>query len=156
MDTPERIGRRRFLTAAGAGAAMTVGLPGLAGAAEWSDAEKANAKVVTDMCAAWTAPIDFDKIGRFLAEDCSFRASETAAPVKGRQAIVDALRKMLGTSQKAGFEIVQTFARGPMVVNERFDRFTLPARSIDWNGVGVFFVKNGLIQEWSDYTIRMG
>jgi limonene-1,2-epoxide hydrolase len=156
MDTPEPIGRRRFLTAAGAGAAMTLGLPGLVGAAEWNDAEKANAKVVTDMCAAWAAPIDFDKIGRFLAEDCSFRASETAAPVKGRQAIVDALRKMLGTSQKAGFEIVQTFARGPMVVNERFDRFTLPARSIDWNGVGVFFVKNGLIQEWSDYTIRMG
>ena len=107
------------------------------------------------MCAAWTAPIDFDKIGRFLAEDCSYRASETSAPVKGRQAIVDTLRKMLGSPQKAEFEIVQSFARGPMVVNERFDRFTLPARSIDWNGVGVFWVKNGLIQEWNDYTIRM-
>jgi hypothetical protein len=28
---------------------------------------------------------------------------------------------MLGTVSKAEFEIVQTFARGPMVVNERFD-----------------------------------
>jgi limonene-1,2-epoxide hydrolase len=155
MDSAARIGRRRFLTAAGAGAAVTFGLPGLAGAAEWSDAEKANAKVVSDMCAAWSVPIDFDKIGRFLAEDCSYRATETAPPVKGRQAIVDGLRKTLGPSQKAGFEIVQTFARGPMVVNERFDRFTLPARSIEWNGIGVFLVKNGLIQEWNDYTIRM-
>jgi limonene-1,2-epoxide hydrolase len=155
MDSPELIGRRRFLATAGVGAAVTVGLPGLAAAADWTDAEKANVKVVADMCAAWTVPIDFDKIGRFLADDCSYRASETAAPVKGRQAIVDGLRKMLGPSQKAGFEIVQTFARGPMVVNERFDRFTLAARSIDWNGIGVFFVKNGLIQEWNDYTIRM-
>jgi limonene-1,2-epoxide hydrolase len=155
MDSKHRIGRRRFLTTAGAGAAVTLGLPGLAGAAEWTAAEKASVKVVNDMCAAWTAPVDFDKIGRFLAEDCSYRATETAAPVKGRQAIVDSLRKMLGSSQKAGFEIVQTFARGPMVVNERFDRFTLPARTIDWNGIGVFFVKNGLIQEWNDYTIRM-
>jgi limonene-1,2-epoxide hydrolase len=155
MDSPERIGRRRFLTTAGAGAALTLGVPGLARAAEWTDAEKANAKVVTDMCAAWTAPLDFDKIGRFLAEDCSYRASETAAPVKGRQAIVETLKKMLGSPSKAGFEVVQTFARGPMVVNERFDRFTLQARSVDWNGVGVFYLKNGLIQEWNDYTIRM-
>jgi limonene-1,2-epoxide hydrolase len=156
MDSPERIGRRRFLAAAGAGTAVTFGIPGLVAAAEWSDTEKANAKVVTDMCAVWTAPIDFDKIGRFLAEDCTFRLSETAAPIKGRQAIVDALRKSLGESQKVSFEIVQTFARGPMVVNERIDRFTLPARSIDWNGVGVFFLRNGLIQEWSDYTVRRG
>jgi limonene-1,2-epoxide hydrolase len=156
MESPEHIGRRRFLTTAGAAAALTFGMPGVAGAAEWTEAEKANAKVVTDMCAAWTAPIDYDKIGRFLAEDCSYRASETAAPVKGRQVIVDTLKKMLGSPSKAGFEIVQTFARGPMVVNERFDRFTLPARSVDWNGIGVFYVKNGLIQEWNDYTIRMG
>jgi len=155
MDSTHLIGRRRFITAAGAGAGVTLGWPALAGAAEWTTAEKATVKVVNDMCAAWTAPVDFDKVGRFLAEDCSYRATETAAPVKGRHAIVDSLRKALGSSQKAGFEIVQTFARGPMVVNERFDRFTLPARSIEWNGVGVFFVKNGLIQEWNDYTIRM-
>ena len=42
------------------------------------------------------------------------------------------------------------------VVNERFDRFTLPNRTINWIGVGVFFVRNGAIAEWSDFTIRMG
>jgi limonene-1,2-epoxide hydrolase len=155
MKQRDQIGRRRFLTGSAIGAAATLALPGLAAAADWTDAEKANVKVVNDMCAAWTAPIDFDRIGRFLADDCTFRASETAAPVKGRQAIVDTLRKMLGSPSKARFDIVQTFARGPMVVNERFDLFTLPAREINWNGVGVFFLKNGLIAEWSDYTIRM-
>jgi limonene-1,2-epoxide hydrolase len=149
------LGRRAFLGAAGMGALATIGLPGAVEAAEWTQAEKANVQVVNDMCAAWVAPLDFDKIGRFLAEDCVFRASETSAPIKGRQAIVDALRKMLRSPQKAEFEIVQTFARGPLVVNERFDRFTMPERSINWNGVGVFYVKDGKIAEWSDYTIRM-
>ena len=153
-STDSTTSRRRFLQAAVAGAAGSLVIPGLASAAEWTAAEKASVKVVNDMCAAWKAPLDFDAIGRFLAEDCVFRASETAPPMKGRQAIVDGLRKMLGAPSKAGFEIVQTFARGPIVVNERFDRFTMPNRQVDWNGVGVFFVRDGLIAEWSDYGIK--
>lgn len=150
------VGRRGFLALSLAGAAGTLGVPSTAAAADWTDAEKANVKVVNDMCAAWSAPLDFDKIGRFLAEDCVFRPSETAQPIKGRQAIVDALRKMLGSPERAKFDIVQTFARGPMVINERFDRFTMPNRKIDWNGVGVFFLKNGQIAEWLDFTVKMG
>jgi limonene-1,2-epoxide hydrolase len=156
MLLPEPIDRRRFLTAAGIGTVAALSIPGLAAGADWSDAEKANVKLVNDMCAAWAAPVDFDRIGTFFAEDCTYRASETAMPIKGRQAIIDGLRKMLGSPQKAQFEIVQTFARGPMVVNERFDRFTMPQRSINWNGIGVFFLRNGKIAEWSDFTIRMG
>lgn len=150
----DQFGRRSFLGATLAAAAGTVGMPRLADAADWSDAEKANVKVVNDMSAVWTAPVDFDKVGRYLAEDCTYRANETAPPVKGRQAIVDGLRKSLGAATKAQFEILQTFARGPMVVNERIDRFTLPTRSVNWNGVGVFFLKDGLIVEWNDYTVR--
>ncbi len=156
MHDTSTLGRRHFLTASLAGAAGTLAVPGLASAADWTDSEKANVKVVNDMCAAWSAPLDLDKIGRFLAEDCVYRASETAQPVKGRQAIVDTLRKMLGSPEKAKFDIVQTFARGPMVINERFDRFTMPNRSVNWNGIGVFYVKNGLIAEWLDYTVKMG
>lgn len=150
------VDRRQFLTAGVVGAAGSLAIPGLASAADWTDSEKANVKVVNDMCAAWAAPLDFDKIGRYLAEDCVFRASETAQPVKGRQAIVDTLKKMLGSPSMAKFDIVQTFARGPMVVNERFDRFTMPNRNVNWNGVGVFYLKNGLIQEWLDFTVKMG
>ena len=150
----EPVKRRQFLTLSVAGAAAAFALPTEAAAAELTAAEQANVKVVNDMCAAWTAPIDFDRIGKFLAEDCTFRASETSPPIKGRQAIVEGLRKMLGSPAKARFDIVQTFARGPMVVNERFDRFTLQNREINWNGVGIFYLKDGLISEWSDFTIR--
>jgi limonene-1,2-epoxide hydrolase len=145
------LNRRAFF---GAGAAL-LALPAGAAAAEWTALEKANVKVVNDMCAAWVAPLDLAKVGGFLAEDCVYRATETTPAVKGRQAIMEGLKKMLGSPDKVEFEIVQTFARGPMVVNERFDRFTMPGRSINWHGIGVFFVKDGKIAEWSDFTISM-
>lgn len=156
MLLPESIDRRRFLTTAALGTAAAWSIPALAAGADWTDTEKANVKVVNAMCSAWSAPLDFDRIGSFLADDCTFRSSETAMPITGRQAIIDSLRKMLGSPQKAQFEIVQTFARGPIVMNERFDRFTMPQRNINWNGVGVFFLRNGLIAEWNDFAIKMG
>ena len=147
--------RRSFLASAGLAAPAAIAVPGLAGAADWTAAEKANVAVVTEMCRTWKAPVDFDKVASFLSDDCVYRATETAPPVKGRQAILDTLKKMLGTVSKAEFEIVQTFARGPMVVNERFDRFTMPQRSMEWHGIGVFMLKDGKIAEWNDYTITM-
>jgi limonene-1,2-epoxide hydrolase len=149
-----RISRRTLLGTAGIGAAAVFGFARTAGAAEWTAAEKANVAVVNDMCRAWAAPLDFDKIGSFLAEDCVFRASETAPAIKGRQAIVDALKKMLGAPSKAEFEVVETFARGPIVFNERFDRFNMPQRNVNWHGVGVFVLKGGKIAEWSDFALR--
>jgi len=147
--------RRSFLASAGLAAPAAVAVPAFAAAADWTAAEKANVAVVTEMCRTWKAPVDFDKVASFLSDDCVYRATETAPPVKGRQAIVDSLKKMLGTVSKAEFEIVQTFARGPMVVNERFDRFTMPQRSMEWHGIGVFMLKDGKIAEWNDYTIQM-
>jgi len=147
--------RRSFLASAGLAAPAALAVPSVAAAADWTAAEKANVAVVTEMCRTWKAPVDFDKVASFLADDCVYRATETAPPVKGRQAILDSLKKMLGTVSKAEFEIVQTFARGPMVVNERFDRFTMPQRSMEWHGIGVFMVKGGKIAEWNDYTIEM-
>ena len=148
------VSRRTFLSAAGVGAATVAGLPVLLEAADWTAPEKANVAVVTEMCRAWVAPLDLEKVGSFLAEDCVYRATETAPPIKGRQAIVEGLKKMLGSPSKVTFDLVQTFARGPIVFNERFDRFTMPQRNVNWHGVGVFVVRDGRIAEWSDFTIH--
>src|SRR2546430_3323320 len=43
------------------------------------------------------APLDLEKVGSFLAKDCVYRPTETAPPIRGRQAIVEALKKMLGS-----------------------------------------------------------
>ncbi len=145
--------RRAFLSAAAGLGVGAVLRPTILGAADSTAAEKANVKTVNDMCAAWVAPLDFDRIGRFLSDDCVFRASETSPPVKSREAIVESLKRMLGTAQRAEIQVVQSFAKGPIVFNERFDRFTMGERKIDWHGVGIFFLKNGKIAEWSDFVI---
>ena len=91
-----------------------------------------------------------------LAAAPAHAQSDCAAP---QSAVIKALKEECsGDAERhctMEFEIVQTFARGPMVVNERFDRFTMPQRSMEWHGIGVFMLKNGKIAEWNDYTIQM-
>ena len=146
--------RRRFLKAAGMGAAAAV-LPTQVGATGQTPAETANIEIVSGMCAAWVAPLDLERVGSFLADACVFRSTQDASPVSGRAAIVECLQQSVGAATAAEFEVVDTFARGPVVVNERFDRLTLPASQIVWHGVGVFHVAGGEIVEWSDFTIEI-
>ena len=52
------------------------------------------------------------------------------------------------------FEVLDTFARGPMVINERIDYFSNFAINT-WRGVGVFFIRDNKIVDWYDNTIEM-
>jgi limonene-1,2-epoxide hydrolase len=145
--------RSAFTTVAtaGVGLAAVAGLRGKANAAEPTPTEKANMQVVHDFCAAWPGH-DLDRVMSFFAENCAYRMTEDQEPNKGRQAVLDRIKSFLNNVQ--GFEVIETFAKGPMVVNERRDHFTgLPLKT--WHGVGVFFVKDGKIVEWSDYTIEI-
>jgi limonene-1,2-epoxide hydrolase len=42
-----------------------------------------------------------------------------------------------------------------MVMNHRIDSFKSTKQPLTWEGIGVFFVKDGRIREWSDYTIKV-
>jgi limonene-1,2-epoxide hydrolase len=145
--------RRTFFTATALGAAATLAPERLLAAAP-SAAEQANIKVVTDFCAAW-AGHDLNKVMSFFADNCAYRVSETRDPVKGRDAVTAVIKGFL--DRVVRFEVLDTYARGPMVFNERIDHFTpggeMPLKS--WRGVGVFFLKDGKIVEWQDYTISM-
>jgi len=151
MATQPDRNRRAFL----ATALGTVGAAGMAAgeadAAALTSAEQANVKVVNDFCAAWASrDRDASKITKFFADSVAYRMTETAEPVKGRSAVEERIKSFL--DRVARFEVLETFARGPMVFNERIDHFTGgPLRS--WRGVGVFFLKDGKIVEWYDYTI---
>jgi len=145
------ITRRSTFPAAGLGLAAIAGLHGRAYAAGQTTAEKANVQVVNDFCAAWPSH-NIDRIMSFFAEDCSYRMTETQQPSKGREAVVDRIKTYLDSVQ--GFEVLETFAKGPMVFNERHDHFMGGPLKM-WHGVGVFFLREGKIVEWSDYTISM-
>ena len=148
MRSKSVLSRRNALTAAGAGLASLVS-PRDAHAADWTSAERANVQVVNDFCAAWPSH-DLKKVTSFFADDGAYRMSERQEPSKGSQAVAEKINSFIGNVVK--FEVLETFARGPMVFNERIDHFqNLNIKS--WHGVGVFFLRDGKIVEWYDYTI---
>jgi len=89
---------------------------------------------------------------RFFAEDSAYRMMETMALADGKDAVSERIQTIINNVDR--FEVLETFARGPMVINERIDYFS--DFSINtWHGVGVFFIRDGKIVDWYDYTIEM-
>ena len=142
--------RRASLATASLGV-LAASLPQRLKAADMSPMERTNVQVVNDFCAAWPAH-EPAKIMSFFADNCAYRMTETMEPNKGHDAVAARVTALAGTVQ--GFEVLDTWARGPMVINERIDRFTSGTLK-SWHGVGVFFLKDGKIVEWYDYTIAM-
>lgn len=148
--------RRALLGTAGAGViAALVGIDAAA-AADLSEVEKANVKVVNDFCAAWKSG-DPVKLGSFFADDCVVRMAAhdpTRPRLAGQSAIVDTLKNLF-TRSKVELIVEATFAKGPLVVNSRIDRIVPQSGSgvRDVYYAGVFFVQNGKIKEWSDYDV---
>ncbi len=142
--------RRGFL-AAGAGALAPGGMPRSADAAELSVDEQANVKIVNDFCAAWPNH-DLDTLMAFFADDGAYRMTETTPRADGRDAVAERIQTILNNVER--FDVLVTFAGGPMVINERIDYFSDFSLKT-WHGVGVFFIREGKIVDWYDYTIRM-
>lgn len=78
--------------------------------------------------------------------------TETTELADGRDAVAARIQTILSNVDR--FEVLDTFARGPMVINERIDYFSDFALKT-WHGVGVFFIRDGKIVDWYDYTIEM-
>ena len=150
MGNAPEINRRGFL-AAGAGVAGLAAFARSADAAEMTADEKANVKIVNDFCAAWPSH-DLARVMAFFPDNGAYRMTETIEPAKGRDAVTARVKSIIDRVVK--FDVLDTWARGPMVINERIDSFSGgPLKA--WHGVGVFFVKDGKIVEWYDYTISM-
>jgi limonene-1,2-epoxide hydrolase len=148
MRPENRLSRRVALGLSGAGILSLAPIAQL-NAADLTPAERANVQVVNNFCAAWPNH-DLAKVLSFFADDAAYRMSERQEPAKGHKAVSDKINGFLKNVVR--FEVLDTFARGPMVFNERIDHFQdLGLKS--WHGVGVFFLRDGKIVEWYDYTI---
>ena len=154
------LGRRHVL--AGSGIAMLGGLLGGARSSaqewtevdDWTAVEARNIGVVAEFCAAWGTR-DLSNVNATLAENCIYRMSETTPPVHGHSGLADQMQPWIDTSHTIEFEILETHAKGPIVMNHRIDRWMSTTRPVTWEGIGIFFVEDGKIVEWSDYNIRI-
>jgi limonene-1,2-epoxide hydrolase len=139
--------RRQAITAATLGTLAACYPLSLRGAKPMAQ-EKANIQAVKDFCEAWPAH-DVGKIMSYFADNCAYRPLETMETAKGRDAVEKEIRRFVNNVER--FEILETWARGPMVINRRIDHFTR-FQIKAWHGTGVFFLKDGRIVEWFDYT----
>ncbi len=144
--------RRTLL--AGSGIALLGALAATRGASAQarSETESRNVALVEEFCAAWSTR-DLQRVTALMAEGSVYRMTETTPPAVGHAALIAQMQPWVDTSSAIEFKILETFASGPLVINHRIDRFASATRPLTWEGVGVFFVKDGKIQEWSDYTI---
>jgi len=153
-------GRRQLL--AGSGLAMLGGLLGGKRAAaqgseevdDWSEVEKQNVRIVAEFCAAWGTR-DLANVNTTMADNSIYRMSESTPPVYGHDGLAEQMQEWIDSSHTVEFEILQTWAKGPLVINHRIDRWLSTTRPVIWEGVGVFFLQSGKIVEWSDYNIRV-
>jgi len=119
-----------------------------------SDEEKANIRLVDKFCAAWEA-MDLQQVTATMNEQCIYRQSQDTPPVTGHQAVIDLMQPWIESSHAITYEVLETFARGPVVINRRIDIYHSETNNLEWEGVGLFLIEDGLIREWQDFTMRI-
>ena len=124
-------------------------------AASAATIEKTNIQLIKDFCKAWgeDPPDPEDMANKYLADDCVVRFGDTIDPVTGHDAAVALFQTFLSNGERYDLKILETFARGPVVVNSRIDSTIKSTRTTHPTSVvGVFIVRDGTIKEWSDYV----
>lgn len=152
--------RRDILTASAATGVLTALLASGARGQEspvygaGSDEERANIALVDRFCKAWEA-MDLSGVTATMTEDAVYRQSQDTPPVTGHQALIDMMQPWIESSHAITYRVLDTYARGPVVINHRIDIYHSETNHLEWEGVGLFLVENGLIREWQDFTMRI-
>jgi limonene-1,2-epoxide hydrolase len=154
LDDSENFPRRGLLAGTAFAALATFARSGQTQAQGTSTAEAANRQLVADFCAAWST-LNLQNVVALMSNESVYRMTEDTPPVTGHQALIDQMQPWVDTSSAIEFRILDTFPRGPLVVNHRIDSFSSDTRTLTWEGVGVFLIEDGRIREWFDYTIRV-
>ena len=115
--------------------------------------ELANVAVVGDFLAS-LKPRNITTMAGYLSPACVYRMTETSPPDQGYEAMKQRLRPFVDSADQIEIKILTTHAAGPIVINHRIDKFTSATRPLLFEGVGVFFLAGGKINEWTDYTVR--
>ena len=151
--------RRTFFPARFFGALTMAALPGIAATADMTESERTNSKVIGDMVAMWdivaaSTPPDVDKLKPFFTDDCAFRLRPTdTAATRGFDVVQAAIQRGTANGQKIRHELLDRFAKGPVVVMEKLNQFITPDKTRTSHVVAVFLMKDGKIAEWTEYFI---
>jgi limonene-1,2-epoxide hydrolase len=151
--------RRSFFSSGICGALAMAALPSSPAVAKTTDGEKANIKTVRDWSAAFDTvaasdPPDLTKLVPYFSVDCAFRLRPTGTvPEYGLDAIAAAIRRVTANGQRVHQVLLDSFAKGPIVVVEKLNHFITPEKTRTSHVVAVYVFKDGKIVEWTEYFI---
>ena len=100
---------------------------------------------------AWLAE-DVDAYLALWAEDMRFRSPSFAEPI-GRAAFADLVRRSYATARPVRFDVLRLAVDGDIVLAEWAIAMATRAdgRRIDWCGMSVADMRDGLIHDWREY-----
>jgi limonene-1,2-epoxide hydrolase len=111
--------------------------------------QKSPLEIVNEFCAAWKRG-NIDELMSFFAEDAIYH-NVPVPPMQGKAAIREAFLGFAKLMDGIELFMVRTAANGPVVFNERIDRFTWKGKQLDLPVAGVFEVHDGKITLHRDY-----
>ncbi len=110
---------------------------------------KSPLETVNDFCAAWQRG-DIEELMSFFAEDAVYH-NVPVPEVRGKAAIKEAFLAFAKLMDGIELIMLRTAENGPVVFNERVDRFTWKGKKLDLPVAGVFEVHDGKITLHRDY-----
>lgn len=93
---------------------------------------------------------DVDSAMSYLHKDCEYH-NVPMKPIVGIDTIRAVLNSFIGPCTEVAWPVHRTASAGPVVFNERTDRFHMPHGWVELPVTGVWEVHNGKITLWRDY-----
>jgi limonene-1,2-epoxide hydrolase len=118
--------------------------------------EKANVKLIRAFLAGWDDPhLDIDKlVAQYMAPNAAVRWTDDMKAVYGPTAAAAAAKAAMPEGSRAVIKIFSVFAHGPLVATSRVDTIKVPGKpDATFDTAGVHIIKDGKIQEYTDYVI---
>jgi limonene-1,2-epoxide hydrolase len=106
-------------------------------------------ELVRRFCAAW-GDGDVDALVAFFTDDAVYH-NIPISPVTGKDAIKTTIEGFTAGVDKIEFRVDAIAAHGDVVLTERVDVFTTPAKTIELPVMGTFETRDGKISAWRDY-----
>lgn len=110
---------------------------------------KSPLEIVNDFCAAWQRG-DIEELMTYFADDAIYHNVPVPA-VQGKAAIREAFLSFAKLMDGIELIMLRAAENGPVVFNERVDRFFWKDRQLDLPVAGVFEVHDGKITLHRDY-----
>jgi len=123
---------------------------------DFSDIERANEALVNAFCRDWSLR-DADALERYLAPDLTYQVAPGQPLIEGFAQFRRQMGPFMQRMERIEWEVVRSHAIGPLVLNERIDRFDAPdggkPPSMRFHVAGHFLIEDGRIRVWKDWPM---